>query len=240
MRSSRLLFPGILFFCLAPSASAEPIVIIGGTVTTDTLPPRGAAFSLRGADGSQFDLGWPIPGLIDAAASCGFPNRSCAPGTLIISNARFFLDEVPFLGIPDLIPIGTATINGVSYPPPGVPFLTFNGDVSFSGGAGALPAAPPSEFQMFVLNLPFSFSGVLNGYDIFRRDPLLLFSSDLQGSGTAHLSFTGTAFNRFSYLRTEYEFEPVPEPATLTMMLTGTGAALLRRRLRKQGQLRGS
>jgi PEP-CTERM motif len=224
MWCSRLLFPGILLVCLAPSsASADPIVIIGGSVTTDTLPPRGATFSLLGADGS-----------IDAAASCGFPIRSCAPGTLITPNARFFLNEVPFLGIPDLIPIGTATINGVTYPPPGVPFLTFNGDVRFTGGAGVLPATPPSEFQMFVLNLPFSFSGVLNGYDIFRRDPLLLFSSELEGSGTAHLRFTGTAFNQFSYLRTEYEFEPVPEPATLTMMLIGTGAALFRRRLRRR------
>lgn len=236
MWCSRLLLSGILFLSLAPSiGSAEPIVIVGGTVITDTLPPRGATFSLLGADGSQFELGWPIPGQIAAAASCGFPSTSCAPGTLITPNARFFLNEVPFLGIPDLIPIGTATINGVTYPPPGVPFLTFNGDVSFSGDAGALPATPPSEFQVFVLNLPFSFAGVLNGYDIFRRDPLLLFSSELQGSGTAHLSFTGTAFNQFSYLRTEYEFEPVPEPATLTMVLIGgAAAALSRRRLRRR------
>ena len=234
MWCSRLLFPGILLFCLAPSsASADPIVIIGGSVITDTLPPRGATFSLRGADGSQFDLGWPLFGPIAAAASCGLPS-SCPPGTLITPNARFFLNEVPFLGVPVPIPIGTATINGVTYPPPGVPFLTFNGDVSFSGGAGALPATPPSEFQMFVLNLPFSFTGVLNGYDIFRRDPALLFSSELEGSGTAHLSFTGTAFNRFSYLRTEYEFEPVPEPATLTLVLIGTGAALSRQRLRRR------
>ena len=147
-----------------------------------------------------------------------------------LHDARFFLNEVPFLGIPIRFQSARHTINGVTFRPPGVPFLTFNGDVSFSGGAGALPATPPSEFQVFVLNLPFSFAGVLNGYDIFRRDPLLLFSSELQGSGTAHLSFTGTAFNQFSYLRTEYEFEPVPEPATLTMALIGAAAAALSRR----------
>ena len=144
--------------------------------------------------GRSSSLDGPFPGRSPPPQAAACPD-SCAPGTLITPNARFFLNEVPFLGVPDLIPIGTATINGVTYPPPGVPFLTFNGDVSFSGGAGALPATPPSEFQVFVLNLPFSFAGVLNGYDIFRRDPLLLFSSELQGSGTAHLSFTGTAFN---------------------------------------------
>ena len=233
MWCSRLLLSGILFLSLAPSiGSAEPIVIVGGSASTTSLPPRQATLSLLGADRSVFNVGWPIPVFIDAALRCGLPN-SCAPETLFNPNARFVLNEVPLLGDAGPFPAGSATINGVTYPPPGVPFVTFNGDLNFTGGAGALPASPPSEFQSFVLDLPFSFTGVLNGYDIFRRDPALLFSSELEGSGTAHLSFTGTAFNRLSYLRTEYEFEPVPEPATLTMVLIGGAAALSRRRLRR-------
>ena len=99
---------------------------------------------------------------------------SCAPETLFNPNGRFVLNEVPLPGDAGPFPAGSATINGVSYPPPGVPFVTFNGDLNFTGGAVALPATPPSEFQSFILDPPFTFTGVLNGYDIFRRDPALL------------------------------------------------------------------
>jgi hypothetical protein len=225
----RCLLAGILSLSLASVAFAEPVTIVAGSFITDIQPPRAGSFSFIGEDGSTFQGSWRVPGSI-AAALCA----PCPPGSLITPGAHFFTNDVPFPGAAGPFPIGTATIGGVTYPPAGVPFLTFNGDLNFSGGGGSLPADPPSEFQLFTLNLPFSFTGVLNGYDIFRLDPLLLFSSELQGIGTAHVSFAGTASNQFNYLRTEYEFEPIPEPGTLTMILIGAGAACSRRRLFKR------
>ena len=228
MWCSRLLLPGIVVLNLASGASAEPIVIAGGSFTTDTLPPRGGTFTLTGADGSTFQGSWPVSGFISAALCA-----PCLPGTMITPSAHFFTNDVPFPGAAGPFPAGSATVSGVAYPPPGqptFPFVTFNGDLNFLGSSVALPTGPPSEFQVFTLNLPFSFTGVLNGYDIFRFNPLLLFSAELQGTGTAHLSFAGTPFNQFNYLGTEYAFEPVPEPATLTMALIGAAAAALSRR----------
>jgi hypothetical protein len=232
MRCLRLLLAGILSLNFVSALSAEPIVIDGGSFTTDILPPRGGTFGFFAADGSAFEGRWPVSGSI-AAAVC----NPCRPGTVISPIASFFTTDVPFPGAAGPFPTGSATIGSVSYPPPRLPtfpFVTFNGDLSFTGSGIALPAGPPTEFQLFILNLPFIFSGVLNGYDIFRLDPLLLFSAELYGIGTAHVSFTGSAFNQFSYLRTEYEFQPVPEPATLTMLLVGAGVSLGRRRSRKR------
>jgi hypothetical protein len=74
--------------------------------------------------------------------------------------------------------------------------------------------------------MPFSFVGVLNGYDIFRRDTFLLFSSELTGSGTALLRFSGSPSGGLTYRQTEYQFvDPVPEPGTMT--LVGSAALLI-------------
>ena len=225
----RFVIAGVLLVATVPApAVADPIVITGGTFITESSLPREAAFTLTAADGSRFDVDWRSGGFI-AAAVC----NSCPPGATVNPGARYVVSGVPFFGQSELPATGSATgVDFAGEPNPLMRWVTFTGDLSFTGPGVQLPAIAPSEFDSIIVEMPFSFSGVLNGYDIFRRDTLLLFSSELIGSGTARLRFSGSPFGAFTYRQTEYEFvDPVPEPGTMTLVgSVGLLAALARRR----------
>jgi hypothetical protein len=123
---------------------------------------------------------------------------------------------VPFLGGE---PEPSGSVNGE--------FVGFDGNLTFAGPTAALPLVAPSVSDLFNLDLPFTFGGLLNGYNIFARDPILVFSGDLNGAGIAHLQFTGSASGNFMYLKTTYEFQPTPEPATATTVLLAGGLTAL-------------
>jgi hypothetical protein len=231
----RFVISAVLLFAAVPvSVEADPIVITGGTFVTTTTPPREATFTLTGADGSVFDVDWDSGGFVSAAVC-----NSCPPGATVNPGARYLITGEPFFGQSELPATGSAT--GVAFagePNPLMRWVTFTGDLSFTGSGVQLPAIAPSEFESIIVEMPFSFAGVLNGYDIFRRDTLLLFSSELTGSGTARLRFSGSPFGGFTYRQTEYEFvDPVPEPGTMTLVgSVGLLAALARRRRLRMGR----
>ena len=219
----RRLLPALLSFALLASgiASADPISIASGTAMT-RLPALSSSgdFNLVAEDGTVIIAHWPDLTLFTSAASLC---QGCAPGTQVSPTGRVFPTGVPFLGQPLPAPSGSVGGSG----------MFFNGNLVFTGPAAALPPVAPPEFDVFTLNLPFTFGGLLDGYDIFARDPVLVFSGELTGAGIAHLQFTGSPFGNFTYLQTTYEFQPIPEPATVTTVLLGGGLAALHRRRRR-------
>ena len=224
----RFVIAGVLLLATVPTpVRADPIVITGGTFITETLS-REATFTLRGGDGSVFDVDWRSGGFISAAVC-----NSCPPGATVDPTARYVVSGVPFFGQSQLAATGYAT--GVAFagePNPLMRWVSFTGDLRFTGAGVQLPAIALSESDSIIIEMPFSFAGVLNGYDIFRRDTFLLFSSELTGNGTARLLFSGSSFGGLIYRQTEYEFvDPVPEPGTMTLVgSVGLLAALARRR----------
>jgi hypothetical protein len=199
-------------------ASAEPISIASGTATT-TGPALSSSgnFNLIAADGTVIIAHWPDFTFFTAAARLC---QSCPPGTEVSAGARIFPTGVPFLGQPDPAPSGS--VGGMS--------MAFDANLSFAGPPAVLPALAPPDSDPFVLNVPFTFGGLLNGYNIFARDPILVFSGELNGAGIAHLQFTGSPFGDFTYRQTTYEFQPTPEPATATTVLLAGGLTMLYRR----------
>lgn len=228
------LSPVVLLLTLFPAAvSGEPIVIASGSFTTSLpAPPLGGTLNVRGTDGSAFEVNWRESGGV-AAATC----TSCAPGTLVSPVARFLIEGEPFFGAAEIPATGAATVRGVPYPPPDNPqflFVSFTGELNFSGPSSPLPGAGPD--QLVVVDAPFEFTGVLNGFDIFRFSPLLVFSEEIQGRGIAHMRFRDIGLaGRLQYVNTEYEFgEPIPEPSTLGLVAIGGALAALRKRVRRR------
>lgn len=188
----------------ATSAAADPIRVTGGSLSFDTGGPP--AFSLVTSDGrllaaEAFRLDWP--------ATCF---DQCSPGVVIpISIAATESDHPTFFradGV-DLFPVMHLVISA--------PSVTLGSDTG----------TPRGPFEDFLR--PFMFAGQLTGYaspDLVGTPVLDL---TLTGSGTATLSMA-LEDGRYSFSSLDYSFEaePVPEPATL--LLVGTGAALIWRR----------
>ena len=194
---------GALLLTLLPaSISAEPIIVTGGSFVTAIDTQRGGALDVSGTGDSAFHVTWFAPGFIEARVVCGVGN--CRPGDVVGPDALFTVDTEPFLGSAEQAATGSARVNGVSYG--GIPFVSFTGRLEFDGDPFVLPA-PETLDGLVRVDVPFVFSGVLNGFDIFRFETLQLFSAELQGSGTAHLSFGSLpigAEGRLRFVRTEY------------------------------------
>ena len=206
-------------------ASAEPIPITGGTLTTGSAPSDfRAMFSLL-VDGGTIQGQWP-EGTVGAVRCLG----GCLPGTAVSTSALWLSPEVPS----ELAsPRPTGTVLGAG------PFLA--GSLLFLGDSLTVPALglPPPGSNV-TLSQPFRFTGWVAAYPTVSRGPFVperLILLDLLGVGTAQMRFTlaAQADGRpvLIHRETTYEFEPVPEP--VTMLTVGTGLALMwgRRRTRR-------
>lgn len=223
-----------LFTCCPVAGSADPIQIVGGVFTVGNFIPT-TSMDLIGADGSRFTATWTGQtwDMIDAIIQC----NPCGAGTLISPNVSTSSGPPPpaYLG-PDVI-AGTAIVGGVHYPPPGPTFLALGLNLLFTGPSFAAPnPGSVGEDALFSALTPFTFTGQIAGYDIFRHDPLQLFSAELRGRGSARVELLREGdTNRLLYYRTTFEFaEPVPEPAT--WLLVGSGALALRITARRRAR----
>jgi hypothetical protein len=190
----------------ATSAAADPVRIVSGSLSFDTGDPP--AFSLLTSSGhlieaEGFRIGWP--------ATCFF---QCAPGVAIpisLDNITQTDDGSMFFradGV-DLFPVMQLVVSG--------PSVTLGSD----------PGTPNGPFVDF--ERPFTFEGRLAAYSSPDLTGTPVFDLRLIGSGTAELSMA-VENGRYSFSSLDYTFraDPVPEPATL--LLLGTGAALIWRR----------
>jgi hypothetical protein len=189
----------------AAGAAADPVRVTGGNLSFDTGGPP--SFRLLTSTGQLFEAegfrrDWPAP--------CFY---QCSPGAAIpISLGVTATDDSAFFqgnGI-DLFPVMDLAISAPSVTMPE-------------------PGTPNGRSEHFLRS--FTFTGQLKGYASPDRIGTPVFDLALFGSGTATLSMA-LENGRYSFSSLDYNFDaaPVPEPATL--LLVGTGAALLWRRRR--------
>jgi hypothetical protein len=200
---------------------ADPIVISSGTIAGHVL----LSSAQLDIQGSGFSFTGSLDGFLATTASC-------TPCMSPVADLSATLDQFSSGG-------GTGVIEGVTYP------LVY---VGFSSGRLTTPTATLTELGSTLVEVPFTFSGVMNGFlehPLIRpSDALPIFTVDLGGSGMASASFFGfvddnggRAYSVFPHFIT-YEFttsEPVPEPGTLLLV----GSALSGLILVRAGSRRG-
>lgn len=208
----------LLCWLYASVASADPVQVTSGSAMVQdgggtflTFAVAGPLFSATGS--------WDI-GTLDFHAACA---SGCAPGASITLSSMAFNDslltaEVGELGAGALITATGAPVNGGRV-------VELLGKVSFSTPTVTLPA-PAAGASGLTLMAPFTLTGTVQGYNPFARDPRLLFSQEVGGTGLATLTLPFNPWTQtYSMVGTlRYDFQtpaPTPEPGSLLLLSTG-------------------
>ena len=201
----------IVFFTPALT-HADPLVVTGGSVTITGI----MGGPLGGLSGDNFLIAGLGGGIGSFTPQQCFP---CLPGSTLGVNG-FFGGST--LGA------GSANINGTLFTNIG-----WGGQMNFNAGSIIVP----SVLENVTITIPFTFTATLIGCSVNCVNNPTLFTVQLVGSGieTLQLDFARLSSNGrpiFLFHSATFQFEEVPEPASI--LLLGGGLAVLTAKLRRR------
>ena len=209
--ASATLVLAFLILLISPSqARADDIVITGGVVVIGGPPHAIDEWSNVGFNfsGNGFAAsGGEVDGITQGIMSpCAF--SPCQPGAMVFPNSTAILSGV-----------GQATFNGTT-----IPAWWFGRDsrLSFSGPGVTIPN---STDPIITITTPFTMTGSVFVHSLDDLNHPVIFSTTVSGSGIATLTLTMSQLfepGGYIYSNVRYDFAPVPEPTTLSLL----GAAL--------------
>ena len=216
----RLLAAAFLIGAVAATpASADPVTITGGQAVA-TLSSGSFSFTAGGLSASA---GLP-DGWSSAVTMTCSPCSPEQPVTLSFSSTCVSCLSEGSTG---------NELGGIIYPSP----VTFYANFDFRG-----PSFSSGDLSSDNLSFtaPFTMTGSLAAFTAANDPNPPFYSTDLVGSGLATIAFTGPAGGLYNAQSITYDFtspgpSPTPEPASIVLL--GSGAALLWRKRRSRAEV---
>jgi hypothetical protein len=205
---------GIMLFSARP-ATADPILITGGYL--DMVSTTGSLL-IQGDD--NFTLSAAVSatdGVFQPWLQCRL-TPSCVPGAMLDLGARW---------VGNSLRNATATLHGETFTDVGGLTSTAGAAVNFTGSA----IAPMFVGDTATIIAPFRFQGEFSHLtSAFQR-----VVESLTGEGTVTLQLQRNAtLGAWNYTSARYDFEPIPEPATVLLTAAGITTLMVRRLQRRR------